>query len=89
MAHAVVKEIPQPLRGDGYAIDFEALGKRRDATERACCSTRRPRIRWAGSRPTQDQDRLLDFARRHGLWLIADEVYERLYYGARESRPRF
>ena len=26
----------------------------------------------------EEQQRLLDFARRHGLWLLADEVYERL-----------
>ena len=28
----------------------------------------------------EEQTRLLDFARRHGLWLMADEVYDRLYY---------
>jgi aspartate/methionine/tyrosine aminotransferase len=27
-----------------------------------------------------EQDGLLDFARRHDLWLLADEVYDRLYY---------
>jgi aspartate/methionine/tyrosine aminotransferase len=27
-----------------------------------------------------EQTGLLEFARRHGLWLMADEVYERLYY---------
>jgi aspartate/methionine/tyrosine aminotransferase len=27
-----------------------------------------------------EQQALLDFARRHNLWLLADEVYERLYY---------
>ena len=32
----------------------------------------------------EEQQRLLDFSRRHGLWLLADEVYDRLYYaGAR------
>jgi aspartate/methionine/tyrosine aminotransferase len=30
----------------------------------------------------EDQRRLLDFARRHDLWLLADEVYDRLFYGA-------
>jgi aspartate/methionine/tyrosine aminotransferase len=29
----------------------------------------------------EEQQQLLDFARRHGLWLLADEVYERVYYG--------
>jgi len=28
----------------------------------------------------EDQRRLLDFARRHDIWLLADEVYDRLYY---------
>jgi aspartate/methionine/tyrosine aminotransferase len=27
-----------------------------------------------------DQQALLDFCRRHGLWLLADEVYERVYF---------
>ena len=30
----------------------------------------------------EDQQRLLEFARRHSLWLLADEVYERIYYCA-------
>jgi aspartate/methionine/tyrosine aminotransferase len=33
---------------------------------------------WVAS--DEEQQRLLDFARRHGLWLLADEVYDRLYY---------
>jgi hypothetical protein len=28
----------------------------------------------------EEQQGLLDFTRRHGMWLIADEVYDRLYY---------
>ncbi len=31
---------------------------------------------------------MLDFARRHGLWIIADEIYGRLVYG-RERAPSF
>ena len=27
-----------------------------------------------------EQDSLLEFCRRHGLWLLADEVYERIYF---------
>ena len=56
---------------------------------RACCSTPRPPIRWAGSPRDEEQQGLLDFARRHNLWLMADEVYDRLYYaGARTRRSR-
>jgi aspartate/methionine/tyrosine aminotransferase len=36
----------------------------------------------------QEQEGLLEFARRHGIWLMADEVYDRLYYsGARLGEP--
>src|SRR5205085_6851081 len=36
----------------------------------------------------EEQRGLLDLARRHGLWLVADEVYDRLYYaGAKLGDP--
>ena len=34
-----------------------------------------------------EQQMLLDFARRHGLWLLADEVYERIFYGPAHLAP--
>jgi aspartate/methionine/tyrosine aminotransferase len=35
----------------------------------------------------EEQQQLLDFARRHHLWLLADEVYERLVYDGRSVVP--
>lgn len=35
----------------------------------------------------EEQDKLLAFARRHGLWLMADEVYERLSYDGGPGKP--
>ena len=32
-----------------------------------------------------EQQMLLEFARRHGLWLLTDEVYERIYYGGQSA----
>lgn len=32
---------------------------------------------------------LLDHCRRHGIWLIADDVYERLHFGPGDSAPSF
>jgi aspartate/methionine/tyrosine aminotransferase len=86
MAHAVVKEIPQPLRGDDYGIDFEALESAVTPRTRLLlyASPSNP-LGWVATE--QDQERLLDFARRHSLWLIADEVYERLYYGEERVAP--
>ncbi|RQH07602.1 pyridoxal phosphate-dependent aminotransferase [Paraburkholderia dinghuensis] len=36
---------------------------------------------------TRDEQRaVLDHCRRHGIWIVADEVYERLYYGEAVER---
>lgn len=86
LAHAAVKEIPQPRRGDDDAIDFEALESAVTPRTRLLlyASPSNP-LGWVATE--QDQDRLLDFTRRHRLWLIADEVYERLYYGEGRVAP--
>jgi hypothetical protein len=87
MANAVPVQVTQPLCGDRYRIDFDAL-------ERAVTERTRLLIYTSPSNPlgwvaTQDdQRRLLAFGRGRGLWLLADEVYERLYYsGGRLGEP--
>ena len=83
MANACVRQIPQPLCGTRYGIDFEAL-------EAAVTPRTRLLVYTSPSNPLgwvateEEQQRLLDFARRHDLWLLADEVYDRLYYAGRE-----
>src|SRR5215467_5103145 len=79
MANATVRQIPQPLCGERYRIDFDAL-------EAAVTPRTRMLLYTSPSNPLgwvatdEEQQGLLDFARRHDLWLIADEVYDRLYY---------
>src|SRR6202167_1378656 len=79
MANAVPIEMAQPLTGDRYGIDFSAL-------EAAITPRTRLLLYTSPSNPLgwvatdDEQQRLLDFSRRHGLWLLADEVYDRLYY---------
>lgn len=87
LSNAVARQVPHPLCGSRYAIDFDAL-------EAAVTGRTRLLIYISPSNPlgwvaTQaEQERLLEFARRHGLWLLADEVYERLnYLGARLGEP--
>jgi aspartate aminotransferase len=79
MANAAPVEIAQPVVGDRYGIDFAAL--ERAVTPRArvlfYASPSNP-LGWIAT--VDEQRQLLEFARRHGLWLIADEVYERLNY---------
>ncbi|MEO8025182.1 MAG: pyridoxal phosphate-dependent aminotransferase [Bryobacteraceae bacterium] len=79
MANAVVKQVPHVLQGDRYIIDYAAL-------EAAVTPRTRLLIYTSPSNPlgwvatSEDQTNLLEFARRHGIWLLADEVYERLSY---------
>jgi aspartate/methionine/tyrosine aminotransferase len=79
MANAVARQVAHPLVGNRYEIDFDAL-------EDAVTPRTRLLLYTSPSNPLgwvatgDDQDRLLEFARRHGIWLLADEVYERLYY---------
>ncbi len=79
LSNATPIEIPQPLVGDRYQIDFTAL-------EAAVTPRTRMLLYTSPSNPLgwvatlDDQRKLLDFARRHNIWLMADEVYERLNY---------
>jgi aspartate aminotransferase len=83
MDNAVPVDIPLLLRNDRYAVDFEAL-------DAAITSRTRLLIYTSPSNPLgwvateEEQQGLLSFARRHHLWLLADEVYDRLYYRGRE-----
>ena len=87
MANGTAIEIPHPLAGDRYQIDFAAL-------ETAVTPRTRMLLYTSPSNPlgwvatVDEQRQLLEFARRHGLWLIADEVYERLNYtGPKPNTP--
>jgi hypothetical protein len=83
MANAVARQVAHPLCGDRYVCDFDAL-------EAAVTPRTRLLLYTSPSNPLgwvatgEEQRKLLEFARRHGLWLLADEVYDRLYYAAAE-----
>jgi aspartate/methionine/tyrosine aminotransferase len=87
MANAVVHQIAHPLCGERYRVDFDAL-------EAAVTPRTRLLVYTSPSNPLgwvatlEEQQALLAFARRHSLWLFADEVYDRLYYsGSRLGEP--
>jgi aspartate/methionine/tyrosine aminotransferase len=79
MANANVCQIPHVLCGERYRINFDAL-------EAAVTPRTRMLLYTSPSNPLgwvatdDEQQALLDFSRRHQLWLVADEVYDRLYY---------
>ena len=79
MANATAVLIAQPLRGDRYDIDWEALEAAVTPRTRMLLFTSPSNpLGWVATE--EDRRRLLEFSRRHGLWLIADEVYDRLWY---------
>jgi len=79
LANGVAREIPHRMAGGRFQVDFEAL-------EAAVGGRTRLLVYTSPSNPlgwvarVEDQAALLALARRHGLWLLADEVYERLYW---------
>ena len=87
MANATVRQVAHPLCGERYRVDFDALEKAVSPRSRLLLYTSPSNpLGWVASE--EEQQGLLDFARRHGLWLMADEVYDRLYYaGDRLGAP--
>ena len=79
MCNATPVEIPHVMQSGRFTVDFDAM-------ESAVTPRTRLLIYTSPSNPLgwvatlDEQQRLLDFARRHGLWLLADEVYDRLCY---------
>lgn len=79
LANGVAREIPHAMCGGRFTVDFTAL-------EAALTPRTRLLIYTSPSNPlgwvatVEEQRALLEFARDRELWLLADEVYERLYW---------
>ena len=82
MFSAAPREVPLCPSGDGFEIDFDAVASALSPRTRLLvyASPSNP-LGWVAT--PDDQSELLDFCRQHGLWLMADEVYERIYYEGR------
>jgi hypothetical protein len=83
LSHAAPVELPLLLEDERYRIDFAALDAAAGPRTRVVVlnSPSNP-LGWVASE--DEQRRLLDFCRERALWLLADEVYERIYYGGSE-----
>ena len=73
-------EVPMARAGQRFTPDVEAMESALTARTRLLlyASPSNP-LGWTAT--VAEQRMLLEFARRHGLWLLTDEVYERIYYG--------
>ena len=81
-------EVPMSFGNDGWSLDFERLAGAVTPKTRALfvVSPSNP-TGWTATR--EDLIALLTLARRHGLWIVADETYARFWYGEGPRAPSF
>jgi aspartate/methionine/tyrosine aminotransferase len=86
LSHGTPVGVPLRLVGDRYAIDFDeleaAIGPR---TRLVLLTSPSNPLGWVAE--PAEQARLLELCRERGLWLLVDEVYERIYYGGDPGEP--
>ncbi len=81
MCNAEVRMAPLVLQNARFHIDFDALEALVGPKTRLLVYTSPSNpLGWVAT--VEEQQKLLEFARRHKLWLLADEVYDRLWYPA-------
>ena len=82
---ASVETVPLHCGPEGWALDLpRLLAALTPGTRALMINSPNNPTGWVMSRA--DQQAVLDHCRRHGIWIIADEVYERLHY-AGDGRP--
>lgn len=75
----IPREITMKRESSRFSIDFEDLESALTPKTRLLVySSPSNPLGWVAS--IEEQKALLAFCRRHGLWLLADEVYERIYF---------
>jgi aspartate/methionine/tyrosine aminotransferase len=85
-AHPV--EVPLHFGNDGWTLDIERIASAiSDRTRVLFVVTPSNPTGWTAT--LGDLTALLALARRHGLWIIADETYARYWYGEGPRAPSF
>jgi aspartate aminotransferase len=79
LSHGMPVDVPLVLEGERYRIDFDALESALTRRTRLILLTSPSNpLGWVAT--PAEQQRLLELSRERGIWLVADEVYERLFY---------
>jgi aspartate/methionine/tyrosine aminotransferase len=81
-------EVPMSFGNDGWSLDLDRLAGAITEKTRALfvVSPSNP-TGWTAT--AADLSALLALARRHGLWIVADETYARFWYGEGSRAPSF
>ena len=87
LSHGVPIDVSLTLESGRYRIDFAALEAALGPRTRLIVLTSPSNpLGWVAN--VVEQQRLLDLCRDRGIWLLADEVYERIFYeGAEIGEP--
>jgi aspartate/methionine/tyrosine aminotransferase len=85
-AHPV--EVPIQFGNAGWALDLDRIAAAiTDRTRVIVLVTPSNPTGWTATH--DDLRAVLELARRHGLWIVADETYARFWYGEGERAPSF
>jgi len=85
---ARVKRVPLVVRGGSWTLDLDTLlASISDATRVLLVNAPNNPTGWTLTR--DEQRAILAHCRRTGTWIMADEVYERLYFEPQPAAPSF
>ncbi|GGG29179.1 aminotransferase [Chelatococcus composti] len=88
IAGAKAVPVPMQLSNAGWTLDLDRLaGAITPATRVICINSPANPTGWTATR--EELAAILALARRHGLWIIADEIYGRFVYDGAERAPSF
>ena len=85
---ATVKRVSLKVSGGAWTLDMDALLSAVTAQTRVLL-VNAPNNPTGWTLTRAEQQTILDHCRRTGTWIIADEVYERVFFGGAETAPSF
>ncbi len=85
---ATVKRVSLKVSGGAWTLDMNALLSAVTAQTRVLL-VNAPNNPTGWTLTRTEQQTILDHCRRTGTWIIADEVYERVFFGGAETAPSF
>jgi aspartate/methionine/tyrosine aminotransferase len=72
----------------GWELDLdELIGKLKPRTKALYLNSPNNPTGWTAKK--EDQKIILDHCRKHGIWIFADDAYERIYFGEKGVAPSF
>ena len=85
---ATVKRVSLKVRAGAWTLDMDALLSAVTAQTRVLL-VNAPNNPTGWTLTRAEQQTILDHCRRTGTWIIADEVYERVFFGGAKTAPSF